>query len=534
MAVVCLFPFRALGALLGWSAIGGPWRPFLVGTAIWGAVELSVLSWFTVRIFKVGQLGQILWLLVVFAAFGGHLIWAWSRPRLMAFRWPPALMRIPISLATLLSYLAGIWLMGVLWIGLGSLVLAGAEWRFERGHFPLTPPEPPKLVPAAEDALPLLSEAGAAFQSLSWTAAGAKQLNLDKARITSLLGAEMAGKQPELSALLMRYQSASALEHQALRRQHVYWAPWSFDIGHPTTPEELRVKLANDPFSKMMAQLFPARLLAGEGALALAQDRKPGALASVAELRHLAALVRESQDLAPQMISVMVENLALNLEGKMLAKGWQVPVAKVKPSLAEVTMGKIHWEMCGSQRESKKTSRSWIDGSLWKFSSPLSLMVTVPVYKFVMAENLRLSGLFLCELEKDPLPQPEKFDAILKSEGFENGLLFGIDGLPFMGTYWRSFYSASLEVDQRNLLVAVAGQCKAFRKKNGRWPVALWEAVPEASERRDYFSGASLKTLLRDGGGISIYSVGPDGMDDQGAPMKYKKGDLAFIVQAGP
>jgi hypothetical protein len=132
------------------------------------------------------------------------------------------------------------------------------------------------------------------------------------------------------------------------------------------------------------------------------------------------------------------------------------------------------------------------------------------------------------------LPGAESFDAILKAEGAEHGLFYGIDGLSFMGTYWRNFYSKSLAVDQRKLIVSVAGQCQSFKKKNGRWPTALWEAVPEADDRKDYFTGASLKMFLRDGGGILIYSVGPDGLDDQGAPMKVDKGDLAVTVQAWP
>jgi hypothetical protein len=86
----------------------------------------------------------------------------------------------------------------------------------------------------------------------------------------------------------------------------------------------------------------------------------------------------------------------------------------------------------------------------------------------------------------------------------------------------------------RQRLALTSFEVRAFKEKEKRWPDGLWEVGPITDKDhtlQDPFTGGPFKLLRRQGGGLLIYSVGPDGVDDQGAPYDtgiLMKGDLTW------
>ena len=89
---------------------------------------------------------------------------------------------------------------------------------------------------------------------------------------------------------------------------------------------------------------------------------------------------------------------------------------------------------------------------------------------------------------------------------------------------------------QRNLMrLAVAA--RRFSAQRGRLPKSLDELVPDwiPALPVDPFDGKPLRTKRTDSG-LVLDSVGPDGIDDGGAPMDWvkKTGDIVFHVRQKP
>ena len=72
-----------------------------------------------------------------------------------------------------------------------------------------------------------------------------------------------------------------------------------------------------------------------------------------------------------------------------------------------------------------------------------------------------------------------------------------------------------------------------YRARNGRFPETLDDLVPDfiSAVPRDPFDGQPMK-LKRTEHGLIVYSIGPDMIDNGGAPFdpRSKTGDITFTV----
>jgi len=107
--------------------------------------------------------------------------------------------------------------------------------------------------------------------------------------------------------------------------------------------------------------------------------------------------------------------------------------------------------------------------------------------------------------------------------------------LPILG----SARKAVLTGETRCRLAEIAIAMKGYFQKHQVYPKTLAQLSPQFLKQTplDPFSGQALKIINRDGN-IILYSVGDDGIDDQGRPVNYEVrpfvGDEIFILPAKP
>lgn len=103
---------------------------------------------------------------------------------------------------------------------------------------------------------------------------------------------------------------------------------------------------------------------------------------------------------------------------------------------------------------------------------------------------------------------------------------------------FTDLYSRALATSANMCLAKTAMAARSYKQKKGRWPEAVWELAataggPEKQEfLNDPFTGGKLR-LRKYKSGIIIYSIGPDLIDDQGAPWDKsdRKGDLTWFLR---
>ena len=89
--------------------------------------------------------------------------------------------------------------------------------------------------------------------------------------------------------------------------------------------------------------------------------------------------------------------------------------------------------------------------------------------------------------------------------------------LPAIGNFPGHVHEVGLERDATLVVIAL----EQWRRKNGRWPERLEQLVPKYLEvvPADQFDGRNLRYLARSEGPL-LYSVGRDGLDENGNPEK--------------
>jgi len=127
-----------------------------------------------------------------------------------------------------------------------------------------------------------------------------------------------------------------------------------------------------------------------------------------------------------------------------------------------------------------------------------------------------------------PYPQIEPCWSKARKEFMKKGWLFGQIGVPaFPDAYTRGLVS---QAQFRLALLALA--LRESKQKPGAWPQDLDQleaAGVEKSVLQDPFSEGKLR-LKKEGQNLLMYSIGPDGVDDQAADYdpSTKKGDIVW------
>jgi hypothetical protein len=162
-------------------------------------------------------------------------------------------------------------------------------------------------------------------------------------------------------------------------------------------------------------------------------------------------------------------------------------------------------------------------------------LISPAVYRvFFLGEDIAAQSRFALELEKT-VPQPYW---MVKDRlgGFDHQLSNNPGGIitalmmPALNHTLESAATAESRRDMARLALAILG----CREKNGRFPEKLDDLVPDfiAAVPLDRFDGKPMK-LKRTDRDLVVYSIGPDMIDNGGAPMdKEKTGDITFTVSS--
>lgn len=429
--------------------------------------------------------------------------------------------------ATWVCALAGFIAAGYAWNAAGSVRLAQAREQVRRAGYSTELPHQRPAPPDGENAVKLYEKAGQAISDAKSDLRFFKNQSEDVfARAFLVNAARGAVSREETAAarlLVDKYRDMLILLEQGAARPQEHW-----DVDWDHRPSyEIKVP-------KYSGLIRLERILACRAALAAADGK---AEAAAKDLRLGLTLAR-SVELEPMLISLMVaaamSNIMLDaappvMRGASLtqARAQFSPLLSADRLIAGFrrSMAIEHYGFTGWVAE-----RGWAD--LWRAHpngeyEPGGFWLYWPFLKFDLASYHRGA------LDLDAalaLPFPASKTAWDKA--FER----------FQRTAWLQGQTAMPRFEQlsEKVLVAQARQrlalasfaVRAFQEKEKRWPDGLWEVGPITDKDlslQDPFTGGPFKILRRQGG-LLIYSVGPDGVDDQGAPYDNDSmtGDLAW------
>ena len=144
--------------------------------------------------------------------------------------------------------------------------------------------------------------------------------------------------------------------------------------------------------------------------------------------------------------------------------------------------------------------------------------------EFVLA-NLTTSKADLLEIASQALAvnanYPNQVSSFIEQRRKSTSDKLLSNSLQFCGTLIRTYHTHQALLD--SLRAAIA--CERYRLAQGQWPAALDVLVPQylPAIPLDPFTGKPLSyRLLADG--VVVYSVGPDGLDDQGDVLDFNGG----------
>jgi hypothetical protein len=160
---------------------------------------------------------------------------------------------------------------------------------------------------------------------------------------------------------------------------------------------------------------------------------------------------------------------------------------------------------------------------------PESLLLSASATK----SRIALLRYYSQAIELAKLPPHEQDDALKRLEESARGMPFAARMLaPALKRIFTSDHRSRAIL----LCSSAALAAERFRLAQGHWPPSLESLVPEFLARRpaDPFDGEPLR-FRRGAHGIAVYSVGPDGRDDQGRtlddPIRKGSDDLVFQLR---
>jgi len=334
------------------------------------------------------------------------------------------------------------------------------------------------------------------------------------------LGAATADETAATRRLLAKHSVLLAMLAEGAARPEEHWG-----VDWDTRPE-YKIKVP-----RYAALVGLSRLLACRAVLAAADGRTADA---VKDLRLGLTLAR-SVGSEPLLISVMVEsaiaNTMLNVASPVLARA---PADLAKREILPLLNG---FRLAAGFRQARSIehygmnrwigSFGWLDAARSGGAVDDIPWIYWPYLKHDLAAYYRASRELDLALT---LPYSETKAAYDKAyERFQRqGWLYGRMAMPHLD----NLYANILAAQARQSLVHAGYAALAFKEKEKRWPDGLWEVGSYkslTSVLRDPFTGGPFR-ILRRHGGVVIYSVGPDGIDDQGAPydVQNRTGDLSW------
>lgn len=424
--------------------------------------------------------------------------------------------------------LGGLIAAGYMWNAAGTIRLSQAREQARGAGHAVDLPRQRPAPPDAENAVRLYEKAGAGLDAAKTDSSFFKGKSEGEFARVFLEQAARGAVTPEETAaarrLVEKHRDLLALLEQGAARPQEHWGvDWDRRPAHA-------IKV---PKYASMIQLV--KILACRAVLEAADGRSEAALKDLRLGLTVARSVASEPLLISQLVAVAMSNAMLDAAIPVLGRAAPARARQEIPPLLSADQmiagfrrasALEHYGFAGSVVEF-----SWADA--WRArtgeeeSIPNDLWLYWPFLKFDVASHHR--GWIKLD-EALAQPHPESKAAWDKAfEKFERtAWLYAQMSVPRL----EPLNEKTLAAQARQRLALASFAVRAFKEKEKRWPDALWEVGPITFKDRslqDPFTGGPFK-LLRRNGGLLMYSVGPDGVDDQGAPYDNgsMKGDLAW------
>jgi hypothetical protein len=341
-------------------------------------------------------------------------------------------------------------------------------------------------------------------------------------------------RDPQLRGFLARQAPAIKLLRQAAAKPD---CSFDRDYGRPD-------------ISMLIPELSPLRMAANLLSLSAMCDASDGnyrqSVEDINAIFSIAAHIGRDPLLISALVSMAVDHIGIDSLQVVLEYN-RVPaedLAAVKLSVAS------YQTMLGRAFRTEETFRLTTCGqiAMGRYSigeitnmsgggvvQVLPNLISPAVYRvFFLGEDIAAQSRFALKLE-ETVHQPY-WKVKDRLGGFDHQLSSNPGGIitalmmPALNRTLESAATAESRRDMARVALAILG----YREKNGQFPEELDDLVPDfiATVPLDRFDGKPMK-LKRTDRDLVVYSIGPDMIDNGGAPMdKEKTGDITFTLSS--
>ncbi len=428
------------------------------------------------------------------------------------------------GLLTVLAFVAGLYLAGTVWDMAGRAVLSRAKAAFAHARYSLDLPSPEPTVADADNAAIPYRQAMQAEEALSAADKTHNQSSKDYDALSKFFN-RVSRNEPLGDAkiavvdVLTRHAQTLAHVREASKRKDF---AWGIEVKKPYSANQI---------PRYSSVLTFVRLLAADAVLAAEAGRKDESSKTLEQGFRFVRVIIDGRTLISEMIAGAGYGLMFKASMYAQNRPGTSPEASPWKAGAVNDMGQRVRRSINLNVVTSLADAEFYADYFYTFKSLPEEAFGIPVV--VYAPFLRLdvaSGLPLWTKMLDAMDSSEPPQAVpnLDTEASKAWILSALAMPKF-----NNLHHKALKVDAWFRLAEAAGRARRFKAKQGRWPDAVWELDDGKSTEalRDPFSGGWLK-LIRWRGGVRIYSVGMDGVDDQGAPLdsagSRETGDLAW------
>lgn len=430
------------------------------------------------------------------------------------------------SLATIIAVVSGVVITAVLWNFAGRVALDKTKEDLRKAGFEFVLPAAKPKIPDEDNAAFWFLRAGESESLKSFDEKFHKK-KTQREFVESFLSRASRGDVSKeevfrVRILLRKHKKALELVQKGASKKGIDWGvdwsqPWR-KVGCP--------RYAN--------LLVISRILACKAVVEAWEGKVQQAASSVRDGLFLADSVGQEPFLISEMISIVLYNNALDGARFVFTR---VPFSLVQQMWGqclkpEEFLSRFHTAMqlqlLGSLESASRLSWSGLREEFGNFWTWISLYW--PFLKLDMASAyFGIKGV----LETIGLPYPnfklnwEKCCTEIQKREWTFARIY----LPMV----RGLYVRNLVAVANLRLARTAIEVQLFRQKTKRWPERIWEldyGMVKKDFLEDPFTGSRFR-LEKFHRGVMIYSVGPDGVDDQGAPWDWTKesGDIVWFLR---
>jgi hypothetical protein len=271
--------------------------------------------------------------------------------------------------------------------------------------------------------------------------------------------------------------------------------------------------------------------------------RRPGAaLQSCQTIMHAGRLVGEEPEPIALLVRMSLVPVACGMMERVLANGeasdailllMQTRLEEEEPAMSPLQGAR--WQRAANQRlfEQVRAGKKSVPDLVASLHNPKLEMPTEADF-FVAAYTNGLERTWAAVLRQDNVA----VETLKTAEEKLPGAVRKVGELPkihWLGAEFNSWMprlaSSAIRVRMTLRTARTALAVERYRLAKGKWPVRLEDLVPAYLARvpLDYYAGKAPLKLAKFGGGVVVYSVGPDGKDN-GGKLDYQPGEAIPLV----